>query len=243
MRHRLLLNLLCFVFIHTLCLSKTERYSVPPPEFFTGGDLAGTLKIAPGDTLSLRFYYNPELNKIVKVREDGKISVDLFQGLSVAGETPEELQKQLVQLYSREFTNPEITVDVATRAGNEVYVTGEVFLAGAKELRADMTVALALALSQVSQKTAGTKSVFLMRRAEQGKYRVYKVDASFPGGNGRDIRLMGGDILFVPRKGIVVADDAIEQYVRQILPLQSTGSIGLYYTPATASLVNTTTTH
>ena len=49
--------------------------------------------IAPGDVLNVRFYYDPDLNKTVKVREDGKISLSLFQGIQAAGQTPEQLQK------------------------------------------------------------------------------------------------------------------------------------------------------
>jgi protein involved in polysaccharide export with SLBB domain len=205
------------------------KYQAPPPEFFNSNTARNSPVIAAGDVLNIRFFYTPDLNKIVKVREDGKVSLDLFQGVQVAGLTPEDLQKKLVELYSREFTNPEITVDFESRANNSVFVTGEVLLPGAKEIKGDMTVGMALALGQVNLKTAGPKSVFLMRKVEDNKYRVYKLDASFPNGTANVIQLTPGDILFVPRKGIVKADDFIEQYARQLLPV--TPSAGVYVAP------------
>ena len=219
-----------------------QKYSAPPASFFASNGAGRTVVLAPGDVLTIRFYYNPELNKTVKVREDGKISLDLFQSIPVAGENPDELQKKLVGLYSQEFTNPEITVDVVSQANSSVFVTGEVLLPGAKELNGKMTVATAIALSQVSQKTAGTKSVFLIRSAEDAKYRVYKLDASFPNGSARDIAMAPGDILFVPRKGIVKADDFMEQYFRQLLPATPNASASVLFSPG-SSLAAAAATH
>lgn len=178
-----------------------------------------TSTIAAGDVLRIRFFYSPELNKTVKVRDDGKISLDLFQGISAAGQTPDELQKQLIALYSKEFTRPEVTVDIDSRANASAYVTGEVLSPGAKEVRGKMTVGMLLATSQVNQKTAGTKSVFLMRNTGEHKYSVYKLDASFPDGIGDGVQIFAGDILFVPRKGVIKADEFIQQYIKDLIPL------------------------
>lgn len=239
----MILRLLVVVlFLAQFCVRADEKYTAPPPEFYQSNLETRALAIAPGDVLNVRFYYNPELNKTVKVQPDGKISLDLFQGIAVTGQTPEQIQKRLVDLYSQEFTHPEITVDLVSQANSSVFVTGEVLQPGAKELHGKMTVAMVLALSQVSQKTAGSKSVFLVRSAPDGKFHAYKLDASLPAGTDRDIELAPGDVLFVPRKAIVKADDFVEQYIRQLLPLQSNGSVGVIYTPGTGYL-NSTTSH
>jgi polysaccharide export outer membrane protein len=205
------------------------KYSAPPPDFFQSNTNITAARIAAGDVLNIRFFYSPELNKTVKVRDDGKISLDLFQGIDAAGKTPDELQKQLVELYSKEFTKPDVTVDLVSRANASAYVTGEVLMPGIKEVRGKMTVGMLLAMGQVNQKTAGTKSVFLMRYVEGGKYNVYKLDASFPSGTGHGVQISPGDILFVPRKGIVKADDLVQQYIRDLLP--ATPSASIFYLP------------
>jgi protein involved in polysaccharide export with SLBB domain len=196
-----------------------SRYPAPPPEFFESNTNLPALTIAAGDALSIRFFYTPELSKTVKVREDGKISLDLFQGITAAGQTVDELQKQLTALYSKEFTNPAVTVDIDSRAIASAYVTGEVLMPGAKDVRGKMTVGMLLAMSQVNQKTAGAKSVFLMRNSGEHKYNVYQLDASFPGGTGHGVQIVAGDILFVPRKGITKAGDFVQQYMKDLLPI------------------------
>jgi len=205
----------------------SPRYPAPPPEFFESRTNMPTSTIAAGDVLSIRFFYSPELNKTVRVRDDGKISLDLFQGITAAGQTADELQKQLIALYSKEFTNPEVTVDIDSRAIASAYVTGEVLLPGAKEVRGKMTVGMLLAMSQVNHKTAGTKSVFLMRNTGEDKYSVYQLDASFPDGIGHGIQIFAGDILFVPRKGIIKVDDFVQRYVKDLLPV----NFGVFYNP------------
>ena len=215
-----------------------HKYPAPPPDFFQSNSPSKNVVLAAGDVLTVSFYYNPELNRTVKVREDGKISLALFQGIQAAGETPEQLQSQLTTLYSKEFTKPEITVDLQSAASSSVYVTGEVLLPGAKEVHGKTTVAMVLAMSQVSQKTAGTKSVFLIRGTEEGKYRVYKLDASLPGGNARDIQVEPRDVLFVPRKFIVKADDFMDQYVRELLPATPSASTTVLFTPGNPAIVD-----
>src|SRR5271167_4117814 len=133
-----MISRICYIIVCLFCLSTLRvtaesKYPPPPPEFFHSNGVGKPVIIAAGDVLSIRFYYNPELYKTVKVREDGKISLDLFQGIEAAGQTPEELQTKLVGLYSQEFTNPVVTVDLDSQANGSVYVTGEVLLPGAKE--------------------------------------------------------------------------------------------------------------
>jgi polysaccharide biosynthesis/export protein len=237
---------ICSTILGLLCLSwlgagAEHKYLTPPPEFFQSHQNANASVIGAGDVLSVKFYYNPELNKTVKVREDGKISLALFQGIQAVGQTPEQLQKELVKLYSREFTNPDITIDVETTANSSVYVSGEVLLPGPKEIHGKVTVAMVLAMSQVSQKTGGTKSVFLIRGSKEGEYKVYKLDASLPGGSARDIEVAPGDVLFVPRKAIVKVDDFMEQYVRELLPATPSASTTVLFTPGNPNLVTGST--
>jgi protein involved in polysaccharide export with SLBB domain len=208
-----------------------HKYPPPPPEFFQANNVSGPVLIGPGDVLAIGFFYNPEMNQEVTVRRDGKVSLYLSQGLQVAGETPEQLQAQLVTLYSHELKNPEISVQLKSSANSSIYVTGEVRQPGVQVLRGKLTVAMALAASQMSQKTAGTKSVFLIRSMGEDKFTAYKLDATFPGGNATGVYLMPGDVLFVPRKAIVKADDFMDLYIRELLPATPSASATVLFTP------------
>jgi len=222
-------------------LAAKKKYLSPPPEFFQFNRIGKPVVIAPGDMLSVRFYHEPKLNQTVRVRQDGKISLDLFQGIDVAGLAPEALQQKLTELYVHELTNPGITVDVDSQANNSVYVTGEVLLPGAKEIHASMTVGMVLAMSQLNPKSANTKSVFLVRATDDDKYRVYKLNASLPGGDGAEVQVAPGDVFFVPRSGIVKADDFMDHYVRELLPGSLNAAADVLFTPGNPALASSAT--
>lgn len=212
-----------------------RKYAIPPPEFFQPRHVSSVI-IQPGDTIAITSYYSAELSKTVRVREDGKISLPLLQGVQAGGLTPEQLQQALTSDYAREFTHPDITVDLIAPANYAVYVTGEVGMPGVKEIHGRMTVAMVLASAQVLGKTGKPKSTFLIRAAGTGHYNVYKLDASFPAGPARDIEIIPGDVLFVPKKMIASADDFIDLWVRQLIPATPTVGASVLFTPG-----NTTT--
>lgn len=54
-----------------------------------------------GDTISLKFFYNKNLNDEVVIRPDGKISLQLIGEVNAAGLTPSQLESLLTQKYSK----------------------------------------------------------------------------------------------------------------------------------------------
>jgi protein involved in polysaccharide export with SLBB domain len=213
-----------------------HRYAMPPPEFFQRRNVSSVI-IQPGDTIAVTSYYSSELTRTVRVREDGRISLPLLQGIQAAGLTPEQLQQALTSDYAHEFTHPDITVDLVTPANYAAFVTGEVAMPGPKEIHGRMTVAMVLASAQVLQKTGKPKSTFLIRASGTGHYNVYKIDASFPMGSARDIEVIPGDVLFVPKKIIANADDFVDMWVRQLLPATPTIGASVLFTPGDTATV------
>ena len=231
-----LLGLSLVLQVTSECHAKDKRkYVMPPPEFFQPRNVSN-VTLQPGDTIAITSYYSAELTKTVRVREDGKISLPLLQGVQAGGLTPEQLQQALTIDYAHEFTHPDITVDLVAPANFAVYVTGEVGMPGPKEIHGRMTVAMVLASAQVLVKTGKPKSTFLIRAASAGHYNVYKLDASYPAGPALDIEIVPGDVLFVPKKIIANADDFVDMWVRQLLPATPTVGASVLFTPG-----NTTT--
>jgi polysaccharide export outer membrane protein len=218
-----------------------DKYVMPPPEFFQPRNVS-TVIIQPGDTITVNSYYNSELSRTIRVREDGKISLPLLQGIQAGGLTPEQLQTVIASEYSHEFMHPGITVDLISPANNAVYVTGEVGMPGPKEIRGRMTVAMALASAQILDKSGKPKSTFLVRSAGAGHYIVYKLDASFPSGSAASIEVVAGDVLFVPKKAIAKADDFIDLWVRQLVPATPSANTSVLFTPGNATTLATTVT-
>jgi hypothetical protein len=69
-------------------------------------------RIQPGDSLDIKFFYNPELNELLVVRPDGYISLQLVNEVMVAGLEPKEVNEMLTEKYSQELRKPVVTVIV-----------------------------------------------------------------------------------------------------------------------------------
>ena len=101
-------------------------------------------RIRPGDVLTIKFFYNPELNETVPVRPDGRISLELIDEIRAAGRTVSEFKSELTSLYSATLKQPEVAVIVKTIAPRRVYVGGEVGTPGLMEVTGRLTLVQAL---------------------------------------------------------------------------------------------------
>lgn len=193
-----------------------ENNLEPIPENFFEPN-TGTV-IAPGDVLRVNFYFHPELNQLQRVRADGKIALTFFQGLEAAGLTPDELQQKLVELYSRDFVNPVITVTFEEKASRAVFVTGEVADGGLKPIPTHTTVGQLLTRCKVIHLRAALDAVVLVRRHSDTEYRAYQLNVDYLNGAERDLYLKDGDILVVPRNTITGVGDFVQRYIRDVIP-------------------------
>jgi protein involved in polysaccharide export with SLBB domain len=69
-------------------------------------------KLAVKDLIDIEFNYHPELNRTVRVRPDGKISIPRKTDVVVAGRTPDDVSAMLRDIYKDLLKDPEITVTV-----------------------------------------------------------------------------------------------------------------------------------
>ncbi|MGC8659622.1 MAG: polysaccharide biosynthesis/export family protein [Desulfomonilaceae bacterium] len=69
-------------------------------------------KLQVKDAIDLEFTYHPEMNRTVRVRPDGRISIPRKKDVVVAGMTPDQVSSMLKKIYSDLLKDPEITVTV-----------------------------------------------------------------------------------------------------------------------------------
>lgn len=69
-------------------------------------------RLQPKDTIDVEFAFHPEMNRTVRVRPDGKISIPRKNDVAVAGKTADEVKKNLTSVYADLLRDPEITVTV-----------------------------------------------------------------------------------------------------------------------------------
>ena len=177
--------------------------------------------IQSGDLLGVRFYQHNELDEEVRVRPDGKISLQLIGDIQAAGQQPEALAGAINEVYRSELTNPRATV-VVREMGAKVWVGGEVDKPGVIPLTANLTLFEAVQEAGTFKKEAHLKQVVLIRRDPDGTPRGFAVDVRPTAGGidpGRDVPLQPYDIVWVPRSKIADVNLFVEQYIRNNLPI------------------------
>ena len=172
-----------------------EKISIDDPRYI----------IQPGDQLSIKFFFNPELNEEdLVVRPDGHISLQLVNEVKASDLTPLQLKGILEKKYVGQLKNPEIAVIVRSiREPYRIYVDGEVAKPGEYEMVGSISVLQAIARAGgMKEDTAKKSSVKVIREDQDGQRFVINVDldGALNGGDlSQDIRLLPSDMVYVPR--------------------------------------------
>jgi polysaccharide export outer membrane protein len=101
-------------FVNGLALAQSEEYV-----------------IGKEDVLEISFWQDPDLNQIVKVRQDGKITLSIIGEITAAGLTTNELADRIVRnvsLYNKQIS--QATVTVRQFNSRKVFVSGQVAVPG-----------------------------------------------------------------------------------------------------------------
>jgi protein involved in polysaccharide export with SLBB domain len=219
-----------FIFLAVIIITLTS--CAPAIKNLTPLDQAGAqnllypgqeYRIQAGDQLDIKFYYNPELNELVTVRPDGRISLQLVHEIMAAGLTPAELTGVLKEKYAVEVKQPEITVIVRLFGGQQIYVGGEVNRPGAFNLIGSMTVLQSISLAEGLKDTARTKEMVIVRRGVDNKPLIMTINLKkvIDGTDmSQDIILKPFDIVFVPKSSVAEVNVWIDQYIRRNIPFQ-----------------------
>lgn len=189
--------------------------------------LAGPYRIRAGDAIEVKHRLATELNDLVTVRPDGKISLPLLPSLQAAGLTSDELEAQLRQAYARDLRNVELSVLLRTFTTQRVFVGGEVEKPGVIDIVDGQTVLQAIYAAGGMRSTARTHEVVVVRRSEANQRIAFAVDLdAVKSGNdlGQDVRLLPLDTVIVPRSDIANVNLFVDQYIKGVLPATPSGT-------------------
>jgi len=176
------------------------------------------------DVLLLTFPLSPELNQTVTIQPDGYINLQSAGSVYVQGLTAPELVIAVKKAYTGILHDPIINVDLQDFQKPFFTVSGQVAKPGQYELRADITVAEALAVAGGMTMSTAKTQIFLFHRTSQDWFEVTKVNLKdiLRGKNvNEDAVLRPGDMIYVPEKFIA----NFRKYVPYSL------SAGTYLTP------------
>ena len=191
------------------------------PAFFAAENLPYT--IGPGDVLEISVWQHPELDRIVTVRPDGRMSFSLIGDVNANGLTPAKLDEIITGMLSEYVQKPEVTVVVTSISirSTQILVLGQVARPGAYPMEERLTVLESIAKAGSYTETAGLRKVTIARQSRAGTPKVIKVDLKkiiTKGDRREDIILEPGDIVHVPTKAS--AWTIFDRYfLRGILPV------------------------
>jgi protein involved in polysaccharide export with SLBB domain len=180
-----------------------------------------TYRIEPGDSLSIRYTFHPEMNQEEIVRPDGKISAFLVGDVVVTGMTSAELSRFLVEQTSHRLRDPEVIVDLIRSSEKTIYVGGEVGRPSAVPYREGLSPLQAILAAGGFRETARLDSVILVRAQGQEKdyiSRKINLEEVLVDGAKEQIVLAPQDVIFVPRTAIANANVWVRQHIRDLLP-------------------------
>lgn len=160
----------------------------PPPGYVIGA----------GDVLTVMFYGDKEMTSDVKVRPDGKITLQLINDVAAAGLTPEALRQRVTEESKRLFENPSITVVVKEINSRSINVMGEVGKQGPQPLLGPMSIAQALTNAGGLTDFAKSKKIMIIREGQERPI-IFNYDDFKNGKNlKQNIQLEPGDQIVVP---------------------------------------------
>ena len=137
-----------------------------------GGLLGPDYVLGPEDVLVIEVFNLPEMRQVVRVENDGTISVKLLPHVKAAGLTATELEKELEKKWGKDYLeDPHVTIFVREAHSQPVSVVGAVDAPGIYQLTGHRTlidmVALAGGLAKKTATQAG-RSIYVSRKGGFG---------------------------------------------------------------------------
>ena len=153
--------------------------------------------------------------RAARVTPEGTIQLPAIGSVMAQGLTLDELKREIEIRYGQIVSGLEVTPILQERAPRYIYVVGEVGVPGRYALEGPTTLMQAVALAGGWNVGANLNKVVVFRRDENWKLMATKLDI-FSALYGKtpcpadEIWLRDSDIILVPKRGILVADELIE---------------------------------
>lgn len=208
----------------------TALFAQTPAPAQAKPQVADEYVLSPGDMLSIKFFYNPELNEQLPIRPDGRIALQFVGDVTAAGLRVSELRTSLMDRYREVLNQPDLVVIVTSFGVQKVYVGGEVGRPGEIPLIPGMTPLQAIIIAGGDRRTASLRNVVVVRDQGTETPLLLLVDvkkAMSKTAESQDVRLQARDIVFVPMSRIAKVDNFVNQYIKELVPMSMV--LGLYY--------------
>lgn len=160
--------------------------------------------IGPGDELVLRVWGQVNLDLEMTVDRAGAVFIPQVGNVNVAGLQFQQLQGFLRSQLGRVFKNFDLNVNMGQLRSVEVFVVGQVRRPGTYTVSSLSTLVNALFASGGPSAQGSMRRIQLKRNAQTAtEFDLY--DLLLKGDKSKDLRLLPGDVIYVPSAGPQVA--------------------------------------
>ncbi len=200
---------------------------------------AGGYRLLPGDQIEVHHILDPDYSAVVVIAPDGNISVPgIPQPVQARGLTIGQLTERLNQLYrsSNIINKPFFSLNLRSFGNLQIFVGGEVQRPGFLEVAGGDRYVMQVIMSGGGfLATARRDEVLILRNKPDGRQEIFSVNLEkvIDGTDlSQNVRVRPMDVVLVPKSDIASLDTWVDQYIRQALPLSTTGSLTLTNQPS-----------
>jgi len=158
-------------------------------------------KIGPQDLLEIAVFGLDEMNKTVRVSEDGNITLPLLGEIEVRDLTKSQLEQKLTRLLEEKYLqDPQVTIFIREYQSKRVSVLGAVSQPGRYELLGRQTLLHMIAQAGGMTNEAGGE-IIVVREKVDGTSKSLRIsidDLILKGDSSLNIPLEPGDIVNIP---------------------------------------------
>jgi polysaccharide export outer membrane protein len=175
-------------------LADAQQAPPPPPQ------APLEYRLQPGDHVEVAVWKEPELQKLIVVRPDGKFSFPLAGEIAASGRSVAQVQKDIEGRLKSFIPEPVVTVSITEIGGFRIYVIGQVAKPGAYVMNPQLNVLQALSLAGGTTTFAALNDIKVMRTAG-GAQRVMPFnyeDVAKGRKLDQNVLLEAGDVVIVP---------------------------------------------
>jgi polysaccharide biosynthesis/export protein len=181
---------------------KTDQFVEPPQKTVSDQPHLDTIILREGDAVKIAIPDSPNLDTTQSIRRDGRITLPLVGDVVAVGITADQLQQNLIKLYSTQISSKELTVTVVS-SSIPVFVTGAVMHPG-KVLfdHPIMPLEAIMEAGGFDVTKADMKDVKVMRYNKEGRVETYffNLNDLMKGKKIESFYLKPFDIITVPEK-------------------------------------------
>lgn len=168
------------------------------------GLIGSNYKLQPLDVIQMTVFKEPDMDREVRVSQDGNITLPLIGKVHVANMTLSDATTLITDLYNRDYlVNPQVSLILLSYTERRAYVHGQVNRPGPVIIPPEETMTLSQVISAAGSTTRlASDTIRVTRTSEDGKKQVFELDFDeiLEDPEAKDITIQDGDSIYVPER-------------------------------------------